>query len=490
VTITTLRPPGVVTELLADDTSMELAAHPGRAPSRLTGDGDWPRTTRILPWLIAAFIAMLWLVPFDTITLTVSLPFQLKLDRILLPVLVVIWSVALATQKRTRPRLQLTPIHVAVGSYVVVAFLSVILNINWLNRQLLLQASIKQLVLLASYAMFFVIVASAVRPREVAAFVKYSLILAVVCAIGSLWELHFHRNLFYQWTHSLLPPSLFVVPQPTAGGVDELGRQLTLGPTEAPLELATIVAIALPIALVGLMRSVRRGHRTLYLLACALLVAAGFATYRKSALVIPAVLIVVLAMFRPRQSLRLLPLGLVLFVLVHFLARGAIGSLTSELSPGKVTAVGSTVHRTSGYEAIRPILWSRPALGEGYGSYDANAKRILDSQVLMSAIETGVVGVVCYLAMMLTTLSTAARIFRRSHSERAWLALGLGLGAVAYLVASFLYDALSFPHGPYIFLTFGAFVAIMFGDRGAGDGARRRHRFDTGRITSVTVDPR
>ena len=31
--------------------------------------GDWPHTTRVLPWMIAGFIVMLWLVPFNTVEL-------------------------------------------------------------------------------------------------------------------------------------------------------------------------------------------------------------------------------------------------------------------------------------------------------------------------------------------------------------------------------------------------------------------------------------
>jgi hypothetical protein len=436
-----------------------------RGNHRRGREGDWPHTTRILPWLIAGFIAMLWLVPFDTITLTISLPFQLKLDRIVLPVVAGVWCVALATGGRHRPRLKLTPIHVAVGTYVAVAFLSVILNVTWLNRELLLQSSIKQLILLLSYGVFFAIVASAIRPSEVAAFAKYSLILASVCAIGSLWELHFHQNLFYTWAHALLPAGVFDVPLPDASAVDELGRQVTLGPTEAPLELATMLATALPLALVGVMRAKRPGVRALYVLSCALLIAGGFATYRKSSLIIPAILVVVLVASRPRQSARLLPLGVVLFVLVHLLAPGVIGSVFEQLSPTRLTAVGSTVHRTSGYEAIRPLVWSRPAFGQGYGSYNANALRILDSQILMTTIETGLIGLVCYLAIMVTTLATARTLFHRRFTERAWLALGLGVGAVAFLASSFLYDAMSFPHGPYIFLTFAALVAILYADR-------------------------
>jgi O-antigen ligase len=145
-----------------------------------------------------------------------------------------------------------------------------------------------------------------------------------------------------------------------------------------------------------------------------------------------------------------------------------IGSVTAELSPSKLTSVGTTAHRTSGYEAIRPLTWSRPAFGQGYGSYNADLLRILDSQILMTTIETGLIGLVCYLGMMVTTLATARALFRRQFTERAWLALGLGLGAVAFLTSSFLYDTMSFPHGPYIFLTFAAFVSIMYVDRGRG----------------------
>ena len=316
--------------------------------------------------------------------------------------------------------------------------------------------------LVTSYVTFFVIVASAVRPGEVAAFVKYSLILAVICAVGALYELHYHENLFYVWAHDLLPQSIFTAPLPTGPTVDELGRQVTLGPTESPLELATMMCTALPLALVGVMQGGSRRHQVVYLLACALVMAAAFSTYRKSSVIIPAILILLLAIWRPRPVLRLLPLGLILFVMVHALAPGVIGSVIDQLEPSKFASVGTTAHRTSGYEAVRPLVWSRPALGQGYGSYNANVLRILDSQILMSLIETGVVGLLCYLSMMVTTVLTARTIFNRRFDDRAWLALSLGVAAVAFLASSFLYDAMSFPHGPYIFLAFAGLISVLF----------------------------
>ena len=37
-------------------------------------DDVWPHTTRALPWALAGFLTMVWLVPFDSISLPVSLP--------------------------------------------------------------------------------------------------------------------------------------------------------------------------------------------------------------------------------------------------------------------------------------------------------------------------------------------------------------------------------------------------------------------------------
>jgi hypothetical protein len=411
--------------------------------------------------MIALFIAMLWLVPFNTISLTVNLPFQLKLDRIALPFIVVAWILCIAIGGRSAPRLRLTPIHVAVGTFIAVAFLSVILNVSWLNNQLLFQASLKQLVLVSAYAMFFVVVASVVRRSEVKSFVKYSLFLAIICGIGSLWEYRFHVNLFYQLSGTLFPKGLFYVPQPNAAAVDELGRQLTEGPTEAPLELAAMVALAVAIPLVGLMNADRRRDRYLYGLAACILLAAGFTTFRKSSSIMPAMVVITLACLRPRQVLRLAPVGVLLFGVIHVLAPGAIGGVFDQLLGSQLTSTGSTVHRTDAYDAIRPIVWTWPAFGQGFGSYDANVNRILDSQILMSALETGVIGLTAYLAMILSVLGTARRLLRDSDPQVVTLSLALGASVIAFFASSFLYDTMSFPHGPYIFLTFAALVAVL-----------------------------
>ena len=124
---------------------------------------DWPHTTRLLPWMIAGFIAMLWLVPFNGVLLNASLPIDLNLDRLVLPVIVLTWVVALAAGGPGAPRWRFTPIHAALAAFALVAGLSVVLNAGALDRTLVLDLSVKKLTLLLAYLSFFVVVASAVR---------------------------------------------------------------------------------------------------------------------------------------------------------------------------------------------------------------------------------------------------------------------------------------------------------------------------------------
>ena len=79
------------------------------------GRDSWPHTRRPLPWMIALFLAVIWLTPFDNIQLKASLPVELRLDRLVLPFVVIVWLLALAAGGRKAPRLKMTWIHVALA---------------------------------------------------------------------------------------------------------------------------------------------------------------------------------------------------------------------------------------------------------------------------------------------------------------------------------------------------------------------------------------
>ena len=66
--------------------SICLAADRSGPPEPEDPTDLWPRTTRLLPWMFAGFIALIWLTPFNAIEINVSLPIELRLDRLVLPV--------------------------------------------------------------------------------------------------------------------------------------------------------------------------------------------------------------------------------------------------------------------------------------------------------------------------------------------------------------------------------------------------------------------
>ena len=126
--------------------------------SRLTGRAiaDWPRTTRLLPWSIAGLIAMIWLTPFDRLQLGGGgAPINITLDRVVIPIVAIIWLIAFTSGPGAAPRLKLTRVHLAMGVYLACAFLSVVLDAHYLNHTGELAISVKKLPLLVSYVSIF-----------------------------------------------------------------------------------------------------------------------------------------------------------------------------------------------------------------------------------------------------------------------------------------------------------------------------------------------
>ena len=435
-----------------------------RERSRVDG-GMWPRTTRVLPWLLAMFMAMVWLVPFDAILLNVSLPISMPLDRLLLPVVIGVWLLAFVGGRHTAPRIRLTWIHGAVGAFMTVALLSVVLNAPDLNHTQELMDGLKRIPLYASYLSVFFMVASAVRPEEVRAFLKLNFFLAVILAIGMIIEYRFDYNVFYTLSKQLLP-SVFTVTTINAGAVDGLGRRLVQGSSGDPLEAVAMLCVGVAIATVLFIQSKERGHRFWYGLALCLMLAAMVSTFRKSALLAPLAIFVLVTWFRPRQAVRMAPLALVAFAAIHVFAPGALGSITAQLSPTRLN-VPTVDERVMRYDAVRPEVWSHLLFGRGLGTYNWVAHRIIDSELLGRLIETGILGMVTYFLMMVSVVIVSAPVIRSGNPNRAPSALACAAAAASFAIISTFYDATSFPHGPYLFLCMAGFAAILASDHAA-----------------------
>ncbi|HEY5333106.1 MAG TPA: hypothetical protein VIJ21_06105 [Solirubrobacterales bacterium] len=420
--------------------------------------GDWPRTTRVLPWMVAAFIGLIWLVPVNTIWLEMSLPIDLKLDRIALPLLVGAWLLAIVVGGAGAPRLRLTKVHVAIGGFVAVAFLSVVLNSTELARTLEFGLAVKKLSLLGAIGIFFLIVASVVRPSEVRNYMTFILILATIVAVGMLIEYRSGTNYFYSWSAKLLPSVFHTTSLSTS--YDEVGRREVFGTADVSLEAVAMLALALPIALSRLLERGRPRSRVLYWIATLVLLGAMVATYRKSALLAPVVVVLIMILFRPRQMLRLAPLGLIALVALPILAPNALGSVVEQFQPHKL-GVATVSDRVSDYDAIRPDVLSHIAFGRGFGSYEHSTYRTLDNDMLMRLVETGVVGLVAWLLMLIGIIVVAAPLIRGGDRHRGPPALAIAAATAAFLVMSVLFDIMSFPQTPYILVAMAGMLAVL-----------------------------
>jgi O-Antigen ligase len=434
--------------------------------SATPADDCWPRTTRVLPWMLAAFIAVLWLMPFNTINLDATLPIDLPLDRLILPVIAFAWLIALIAGGRGAPRVRMTWIHAALGAFFLVALLSVVLDAHYLNQTLELELALKKLATIFSYVLLFVIVASVIRRGEVHAFLTFTLVLAVICALGMIYEYRSGYNVFWEWSDKLMPGIFDVQRQLEVGPVvDSIGRRLVWGPAEVPLEAVAMLTFALTIGLVRLIDAKRWGQRALYAVATCILVAAVFATYRKSAFIAPAAVVLALAYYRRRDLLRLAPLGLAVLLTVMMLSPGALGSTFDQFLRSDRTELNTVSDRVADYDAVRPDVWSHLVFGRGWGSYNHETYRILDSEILLRLIETGVIGLVAFLLIGAAVLAVTRRPIAGRDQLAAPVALIGALCAVAFVVFAFLFDTLSFPHVPYIFLYITGLAAVVIRGR-------------------------
>ena len=418
----------------------------------------WPRTPRLLPWLIAMFMVVIWLTPFNEIKLAISLPIDLKFDRLFLPPIAAVWILIVAAGGPDAPKLRITPIHLAVSAVLVVACLSLVLNAHELTRTLEFDTGAKKLTLLGAYVATFVIVASVVRRSEVEAFLTFTLILASICALGTIVEYRLHFNVFF-WACDKLLPGIFTINSTMSNAIDEIGRPVARGPGELPLETVAMLAMAFPIALARLIHPKPGQRRWLYAVVIALVMAAMVSTFRKTGLLAPVSVCLTFAYFRRRELIKLAPLGLVLIVIIHVLSPGALGGVAGQLDRSRL-GVTTVSDRTADYDAVRPDIWSHLAFGRGYGSYEHNAYRILDMELLGEVIEVGVVGLLVYLGMVITVVALARPLIR-ARGPDAPVALAVAAAAVSFLVVSMLFDVMSFPHSPYIFVFMAAFLAVI-----------------------------
>ncbi len=423
----------------------------------------FPHTRRPLPWVLAAFLAMLFIVPVDSTELKLSLPVGSDIDRFAIVGLVMAWII-FGGDQRAFLRTRRSKLYVgAVCVFLGLAIASVLLGVGRILNVGELSLAEKRFGLLGSFLVLSWFTLTALRFEDLRGFSTYLIGLATFMALGMIVERHTGYNIFYNWSAKALDPIAHVAPSPTvihpAFGSD--GRVTVVGPTIHGLAATTMLVLVMPFALVRMFDAKSRRSWWLNGLAFVLMLAAAASTDRKTALLVPVALVLYIACYRPRQVLKLAPVGLVLLVgLVHFASPGALGTI---FTPTAGFQSSSTEHRLGDFTNVAPDVYAHPLFGRGFGTLDSDLEtqfRINDDEYIDEIWQVGIFGLLAYIFMVLAPVFTARRAIRGRDPDVASLALASSAGCIAYLVVSALFDAFSFPQAPYMFFFIAAFTVI------------------------------
>jgi hypothetical protein len=414
----------------------------------------WPRTRRPLPWLLAGFLAAIFLVPIDSVHLKLHLPFSSDFDRFFVVSIIAVWALA-GLLGRGDGMARLRPRGWAVGmtAFVLVAVASIAVNVDRITNLGEWDVAQKRLAILIGLLAVFAIVNLTLRVAELRSFSVLIVVLALITALGTIYEERTGYNVFYSTASTVLSPIASVDPAPTNVNPDlTQSRPMITGPTRHALSVTSILGMALPFAVVlaAIAPDVRR--RLLWGAAASIIIVGALLTQRKSGAVVPAFALLALFAMRPRQFVRLAPFAIVAVVMALVVAPGTFGAV-EEL--GDAGESDSTAGRTSDYPAILPDLLSNPILGRGYGTLDSirsDTYRIFDNEYLGQVYQVGAIGLLAFLALIMTPLFVVRSVLRSDNPLRGPPALAAGASCLAFGVATALYDILSFPQAPYLFL--------------------------------------
>ena len=440
-------------------------AIPGRARRASPGEARdaFPHTRRPLPWVLAAFLAMLFFVPVDSTELKIHLPVGSEIDRFAIVGMVLAW-ICFGGDQRAFLRTRRSKLYVAAAcAFLALVVLSLLLGAGRILNVDEFNLAEKRFALLGSFVILSWFTMTALRFEDLRGFSTYLIGLATVTAIGTIVERRTGYNVFYNWSGAILKPIAHVAPSPTnihpEPGSD--GRVAVFGPTLSGLAVTAMLVMAMPFALVRMLDARSRRSWWLNATAFALMLAAAAATDRKTALLVPIAVVLYIGCYRPRQVLRLVPLGLVVLVgLVHVASPGALGTL---FSPSSGVASSSTTHRLGDFTDVEPDVLAHPVFGRGFGTLNPEEQttfRINDDEYIDEIWEVGAAGLLAYICMILAPVLLARGAIRARDPHVAPLALAASAGCVAYLVVNALFDALSFPQAPYMFFMMAGLTTV------------------------------
>jgi O-antigen ligase len=370
-----------------------------------------------------------------------------------------------ARMRGSRPRLALQPVRIAVGIYLIV--MAVTYASGFMRGMYDDELSNATRFMISTVAVMGIalVAADGIVTRERFAVLLQRVVYgaAFMAFVGDL-EFATKYNLA---AHMHIPG---LVVNNTIIGLRLRGEGFTrvAGTASHYIEFGVVLAMLLPLAIHFALFAPTRGRRHFNWL-CVLLmgVAVPFSLSRAAAIALIVGLLVMASAWTWRAKVNALVTALIVLIGLRAAKPGLLGTIRSLFT--HLSEDPSISGRTTDYGPVFSLISQRPLLGRGAGTFIPTRYRFLDNQILMTTIESGVVGLIALVILFMCAIALAHRAGKFA-SDRRTKHLGYALLA-AFLdgfFTSFTFDSFSFPvFMTTLFLLIGAAGALWRLDRDA-----------------------
>ena len=284
------------------------------------------------------------------------------------------------------------------------------------------------------------------------------LLRRMVTAVGAVAALGIIQFTTAQsWTNRLVLPGL-TLNTDLANVSGRAGFVRPAGTATHPIEFGVVLTMALPLALHFAAHDATRPLLRRYWAPALIALAIPLSISRSAILGGAMAMVVLLPSWPVTRRRRVYGLMALLGMAVYVAVPGLLGTLQG-LFLG-IKGDDSARSRTDSYAIVGEFLARSPLFGRGLGTF-LPAYRILDNQLLGTAIELGAVGLLSLGAVLAITMRSAITVKRWAASE-ADLGQSLAAGVAAGSISLATFDALSFPMAAgVLFLLVGSVAALV-----------------------------
>lgn len=235
------------------------------------------------------------------------------------------------------------------------------------------------------------------------------------------------------------------------------------GTATHPLEYGYVLAVTLPLALTLAIWDTTRSRFARWAPTVLIVFAAVLAVSRATILGLGVGLLALIPTWPARVRVYAVAGIAAVLAVVYFAVPGMVGAV-SALFGGIGAGDSSADSRIGSYELVAQFVAFSPVIGRGVGTF-LPEYRILDNQLLQSAIEIGILGLAALLALAVTVfVSTSLSPSGTQLQKRVGQGIGAAIAVATVLMGT--YDVFSFTMSAQLF-----FLVVGLG--GAHDRLRR-----------------